>query len=247
MTTPSALLPIRQFLGRWKRRILGGPETRRAAYKAVWNAQAKSVDNAKIAVAGYTSETEFQQTAKHTIELLRRTIGIRNSDTILEIGAGVGRVGSLLAPMCKEWIGADVSENMLGHLRQRLADHPNVRTVALNGYDLSQVRDSSLDVVYCTVVFMHLDEWERYRYVKEAFRTLRPGGRLYVDNFNLLSEQGWKVFEDVLVMDPLGRPAHASKSSTPQELVCYLTRAGFQNIRSDEDGMWTMSWGVKPT
>lgn len=246
MLTPSMLVPVRRFAGRWKRRLLGGPETRRAAYKAVWNAQAKSEAAAKVAVAGYTSEEELHSTAEHTIQLLRRTVGVRSTDTILEIGAGVGRVGSRLAPLCREWVGADVSENMLVHLRRRLAGHANVRAVPLNGYDLSPFADASLDVVYSTVVFMHLDEWERYRYVREAFRALRPGGRVYVDNFNLLSEEGWRVFEGVLAMDPLTRPPHASKASTPQELVAYLTRAGFAAVRSEEEGMWAIAHGVKP-
>ena len=43
MASGVSLFPtLRSFAGRWKRRILGGPETRRAAYKRVWNAQAGS-------------------------------------------------------------------------------------------------------------------------------------------------------------------------------------------------------------
>jgi len=42
------------------------------------------------------------------------------------------------------------------------------------------------------VVFMHLESWDRYNYISEAFRALRPGGRIYVDNINLCSDGGWK-------------------------------------------------------
>lgn len=238
--------PVRQLARRCKRLLRGAPETRRAAYKTVWEAQARSEDDAKIAVAGYTSEEDLARTAEMTIQLLYETVGIRPTDTILEIGAGVGRVGRRLAPLCHEWIGGDVSDRMLAHLRRRLEDLPNVRTVSLNGYDLSPVASASLDVVYSTVVFMHLEEWERYRYIQEAYRVLKPEGRLYVDNFNLLSEEGWAVFEGVLAMDPLSRPPHASKSSTPAELVEYLRRAGFAQVQHRETGMWTIAHGVKP-
>ena len=110
---------------------------------------------------------------------------------MLEIGCGVGRVGASLAPRCARWIGADVSAEMLRHARAALAGHANVSLVHLNGVDLAGVDDASVDVAYCTGVFMHLDEWERYRYLAEAFRVLRPGGRVYVDNINLLSPEGW--------------------------------------------------------
>ena len=66
----------------------------------------------------------------------------------------------------------------------------------MNGYDLSGVDPRSLDVVYSTGVFMHLDEWERYRYIADAWRVLRPGGRIYIDNFNLLTDEGWALFDD---------------------------------------------------
>jgi ubiquinone/menaquinone biosynthesis C-methylase UbiE len=71
-----------------------------------------------------------------------------------------------------------------------------VELVEISGYDLSGVADASVDVVYCTVMFMHLESWDRYNYISEAFRALRAGGRIYVDNINLCSDGGWKVFEN---------------------------------------------------
>jgi ubiquinone/menaquinone biosynthesis C-methylase UbiE len=119
---------------------------------------------------------------------------VHRDDVVLEIGAGVGRVGAELAPLCKRWIGADVSENMLSYLHERLREHANVEAVSLNGWDLSPIDSESVDVVYATVVFMHLDDWDRYGYIREGLRVLKPGGRMYVDNTNLLSEPGWERF-----------------------------------------------------
>lgn len=238
---------VRKRLGWLKRAMLGGPETRRAAYARVWDDQAQTEDAAKIAVAGYTDEVTLARTAAATLQLLQDTVGIAPQDAILEIGCGVGRVGRVLAPHCREWVGADVSANMLAHMRRRLADLANIRAVRLNGYDLTGIPDAAFDVVYCTVVFMHLDEWERYRYIRDAFRVLRPGGRLYVDNVNLLSNEGWEHFEQHLALDPMKRPAWTGRTSTPQELAEYFRRAGFAGIQQTTTGLWIVTWGAKPS
>jgi putative nucleotidyltransferase with HDIG domain len=109
------------------------------------------------------------------------------------------------------------------------------------------VADRSLDVVYCTGVFMHLDEWERFRYVVEARRVLRPGGRLYVDNFNLLEPEGWALFMEHFRMDPSKRPANVSRHSTPQELERYLAQAGYENVRVRTGGLWVTVVGLVAT
>ncbi len=203
----------------------------RSSYKQVWNLQAQDLDTAKLAVAGHTDEATFDETARDTIISLRQTIGLSPYDVILEIGCGVGRVGKLLAPQCIHWIGTDISGVMLGHARERLRDLPNVTLIELSGVGLREILSESLDVVYCTIVFMHLYEWDRYTYVTEAFRTLRPGGRCFVDNLNLASDTGWGVFEAGRAYPLERRPAHLSMCSTREELETYLKRAGFTEIQ----------------
>jgi len=220
---------------------------KRADYRAVWDALATTEDDAKTYVAGYTDEAELLRTAEQVRDTLQSTVGIQPDDIVLEIGAGIGRVGQVLAPICKVWIGADVSRNMLRHLRRRLGAFPNVRTVLVDGYDLAPIPSESVDLVYCTVVFMHLDERDRFRYVVEGMRVLKPGGRLFVDNFSLLSDEGWRFFLEAMNgYRPRQRPPHLSKSSTPDELHAYFQRAGFQRIEQRSSGPWIMTYGVKP-
>jgi ubiquinone/menaquinone biosynthesis C-methylase UbiE len=95
---------------------------------------------------------------------------------------------------------------------------------------LQEFPRDAFDLVYCTIVFMHLREWDRYRYVEEALRVLRPGGRCYFDNFPLDSEHGWKVFQESSSYPIDRRPAHMSMSSTREELRTYLSKAGFANV-----------------
>lgn len=222
----------------------------RARYKEVWNSVSPDLDNAKTAVAGYTDETEFERTAKATAQALMATVGLRVTDVVLEIGAGVGRAGSAIAPLCRKWIATDVSEQMLKFARERNARFDNIDYVPLSGWDLEPVEDMSVDVVYSTVVFMHLDEWERFGYVKEAFRVLRPGGRIYIDNYNLLSTPGWDFFMGVIQdHHPLNRPPNISRSSTPEELATYLHRAGFEGVQAHgpDEALFCWAYGRKPS
>ncbi len=214
-------------------------------YQDAWNRLAVTPESALLHVAGYTDEAELRKATDISLELLRLTIGIRPADSVLEIGCGVGRVGQQLAPLVRRWIGCDVSPNMLKHAARRLEGLSNVELVPISGYDLAPVADASLDAVYCTVVFMHLQEWDRYAYVREAYRVLKPGGRFFCDNANLESAAGWEVFLASAAIPPDQRPLHISRCSTAPELTRYLAKAGFQQVQTICPGVWVIAWGVK--
>jgi ubiquinone/menaquinone biosynthesis C-methylase UbiE len=216
----------------------------RSAYKDVWNALSSTYKDAVTHVQGDVGEDELRSAGQETLKDLQSTVGVKIDDLVLEIGCGVGRVGKIIAPLCKEWIGCDVSPNMLVHARARLEGLVNVQLIETSGYELKPIPDSSIDIVYCTVVFMHLDEWDRFNYVLEAMRVLRPSGRVFVDNFNLCDDTGWKLFEILRTsFAPEQRPSHISKSSTPAEIETYLIRAGFRSVQVREKNGWVQGWG----
>ena len=218
----------------------------RSEYKKVWSALSTTGDQAKLHVIGVTDEDALRATGEETLRFLQESVGIRKDDVVLEIGCGIGRVGKLVAPLCRKWIGCDVASSMLSLAAERLGDLLNVELKEISGYDLRGVADASADVVYCTVVFMHLESWDRYNYVLEAFRVLRPNGRIYIDNINLCTDGGWKVFETHRALSPANRPPHMTQNSTPQEIETYLTRAGFWDVRIRTDDDWIRASGVKP-
>jgi len=203
----------------------------RSAYKKVWERQAQDVDVASLAVAGHTDEATLELTARGFIDTLKGTVGVGPNDVVLEIGCGIARVGRPLSQECLHWFGSDISGGMLRHAAARLRDRPNTTLVELATVGLQEFPRDAFDLVYCTIVFMHLFEWDRYRYVEEAFRVLRPGGHCYFDNFPLDSEHGWKVFTEGTRYPLERRPAHISMSSTREELGIYLKKAGFTDVR----------------
>jgi ubiquinone/menaquinone biosynthesis C-methylase UbiE len=239
---------IRTVYWLWSRRLEAfATRVPRSRYKDTWERLAASESDAKMFVASAVDEDQFERSAATTVAVLERLVGVRRDDVVLEIGCGVGRVGRTMAPRCREWIGADISGAMLGHAARRLQHCPNVRFVELHDVGLAGIADGSVDLVYCTVVFMHLYEWDRYRYVQEAHRVLRRGGRCYFDNVDITSAHGWSVFQDSASYPPAERPAYLPLTSSADELRTYAQRAGFTDVVVHQwDDAWVAVTGVRP-
>lgn len=203
----------------------------RSDYKKVWDRQTADIETASLAVAGSFDEASLEGSAKYSIEMLKYTVGLHRNDVVLEIGCGIGRVGRPLSQECLHWFGADISGGMLRHAAGRLQGRPNTTLVELSTVGLQEFPGNSFDLVYCTIVFMHLYEWDRFRYIEEAFRVLCAGGRCYFDNFHFGSAPGWELFLEGAKHPPEHRPAHISMASSREELDAFLRRAGFQEIR----------------
>jgi SAM-dependent methyltransferase len=211
----------------------------RSDYKCTWQQLSSTEDAAKTFVSGTVDEAQFAATGAATVDLLRSFVGIHPTDVFLEIGCGVGRVGRALAPLCQTWIGTDISGNMVAHARRRLRDLPNVQVLELGGAALAEIPSESVDVVYCTVVFMHLYEWDRCRYVYEAYRVLKPGGRIFYDNVDVATSHGKRMFDEALSVEPRHRPPYMSMTSSGDELEAYARWAGFESIRVHR---WHDAW-----
>src|SRR5262249_26297151 len=160
----------------------------------VWDTLAATPHEAKVAACGHGSESAIRDSAVATVADIVEFASVRQGDDVLEIGCGVGRIGLALAPRCRSWTGADISCNMLAEAATRLRGVSNVGLVKLQKTGLHEFQDGSFDVVYSTNAFDHLDQMDRWLYIKDAFRVLRAEGRLYVDNTNIQSEQGWAAF-----------------------------------------------------
>jgi ubiquinone/menaquinone biosynthesis C-methylase UbiE len=220
----------------------------RRQYAEVWDALAPTLKQAAEAACGLQEEDELRRSGTKSARDLLELISIGPEDDVLELGCGLGRVGWALAPHCRHWTGADTSTNMLAYAAHRLQGVSNIRLVQLRSVGLEKFVNNSFNVVYSTDMFEHLDEIDRWLYVQEAFRVLRPGGRLYVDNIDLESEAGWASFVvNVGFYAPLERPPYIPTLSTAAELMAYAKRAGFEQIRSYHHSPLVIVIAIKPT
>jgi ArsR family transcriptional regulator len=113
---------------------------------------------------------------------IRKSLGIRPFDTLVDLGTGTGRVLQLLADLYQRGIGVDSSQAMLNVARARLAGAEFSRAQVRHGdlYALPLPKDSA-DVVVVHQVLHFLADPQAV--LKEAARILRPGGRLLVVDF----------------------------------------------------------------
>jgi len=203
----------------------------RRQYEEVWDSLSLSSWQARWATSGEQTEASLQRSAARAVGNILNLAKVGAVDEVLEIGCGVGRIGLELAPRCQFWTGADISGNMLAVATERLAKLQNVRLVKLDRVGLHLFEANSFDVVYSTNMFDHLDETDRWLYIRDALRVLREGGRLFIDNTDLESDGGWNAFANgATEFDNERRPPYTPTPATGAEYMAYAWRAGFQQI-----------------
>jgi SAM-dependent methyltransferase len=219
----------------------------RRQYSEVWDALAASPLLARTAACGHESERRLRRSAEIPVNNLIELTDVRPQDDILEIGCGVARIGLELAPRCHSWTGTDISANMLATAAERLRGTNNTRLIKLQGIGLDELESDSFDLVYLTNMLSHLDEMDRWRYAKDAFRVLRPGGRLFIDNVDIESEEGWAAFSHTaLTSQESERPPYLPTPSTAAELRTYALRAGFRQVLAHKRAPLVILTAVKP-
>jgi ubiquinone/menaquinone biosynthesis C-methylase UbiE len=223
-------------------------DLKRQQYSQVWDALAVSRKEAFRSVSGASDEKKLRHSALSTIDNLVELASIRTQDNVLEVGCGVGRIGRELLPFCLSWTGADISANMLAYASARMRGISNARLVLLRQGGLGELGENSFDVVYATNIFAHLDEIDRWRYVREAFRVLRPAGRIFIDNIDIESDKGWTMFaNDAMRFQSQERPPYIPRFSTAAELMAYANRAGFEKVQCHKRPPLVIVTAAKPT
>ena len=123
---------------------------------------------------------------------LRDVVGETPIDTFLDIGTGTGRILQLFAAQAAHGLGLDNSREMLAVARARL-ERDGHRHVQLREGDMyaMPLEDASVDLATLHLVLHYSLEPELV--VAEAARTLRPGGRLVIVDFDTHAEERLRV------------------------------------------------------
>jgi SAM-dependent methyltransferase len=93
----------------------------------------------------------------------------------LEIGCGTGRIARHMAGDFGQYVGVDVSPEMIR--KASAYGFPSATFLCVSGSDLAGIANDSVDFVFSFAVFQHVpDKCAILNYVAETARVLRPGG-----------------------------------------------------------------------
>lgn len=98
---------------------------------------------------------------------------------VLDFGCGAGNLTWHLVSLGCEVIAGDVSSGFLDLVSSR-SYGTRVETVRLNGNDLSNIKDKSVDMVATYSVLHHVPDY--LGILAEFIRILKPGGVVYIDH-----------------------------------------------------------------
>jgi len=204
-------------------------------YEEYWDNLARSKDGAYFGVAGLpfgerATEDSLDAHGEPASRIIMDKLQIRPEHEVLEVGVGVGRLARHIAPHCMKFTGVDISSQMIAHGRERLKDIPNCTLLHHNRCDLSLFANESFDRVYFQVVLIHLDREDMFHYLRESYRVLRPGGKVYLHFYNLLHPKGFAEFRFAtdFALEKGGKLRGRVQCCTAPEVRKYVEEAGFR-------------------
>jgi len=153
--------------------------------KQKWNKLAKE-NAAYYVMTNYgegINEKQFRSSGeKDYKELIENDLFIRSTldpfvkKDVLEIGCGIGRITEFFGKNFHSVSGVDISEEMVGQAKKRLASFQNVILKATDGLHFPFM-NNSFDFIFSFIVFQHMPDKKTVRQnLNEIARVLKIGG-----------------------------------------------------------------------
>lgn len=158
------------------------------------------------------------------------TIAPKSGEVIVDLGCGTGTLASMLKAACPETsvIGIDPDPVMLGRASVKAAEGNLDIRFKQAFADALPLDSESATAVVSSLVLHHLEQPAKRAAFAEAFRVLRPGGRIVIADWanpdNLLMRL---AYVPVQVFD--GFPN--TRDNLQGLLPVLMRQAGFENIR----------------
>lgn len=202
-------------------------------YRALVRKKLKQMpDNRALALAqaiGAENMENFVSQGDGHVAVLRHH-GLTDGMAIYDLGCGCGRTAQSLYRQGWQgrYIGADVVQELLDELARQC---PNYDT-RLNLTPNIVAPDASQDIVFHWSVFTHLYPGESYLYTADAFRALKPGGKMIFSFLELEEPEHDRVWNVNLEHLRIGHPAQHLDAFLHRDWIRRFARdAGFEEPR----------------
>ena len=205
---------------------------------------------------------DFQAIGAMLLANLQEHAGLRRVDQVLDIGCGNGRVAAQLAPFlnCGGYVGFDISRRGIQACRRQFGSQRHMRFEHLDVWNgeynakgkvaeietIFPAADASIDLAFATSVFTHMRMPGVKRYLAEAARVLRAGGRLAFTAFAL--EPGREATAE-FPFKPFDVTSSAVDPRYPERAIAYrrealeaAVEAAGLGVAKFRRGYWAPGW-----
>lgn len=123
--------------------------------------------------------------------------GLQPEHTVVDVGCGSGRLAVQLKEYLKgKYVGIDVVPELYEYAR-RQCNRPDWEFGRAPGLTIPR-RGNSADFICFFSVFTHLTHEESYKYLEDAKRVIRPGGRIVISFIEFRMPSHWIFFQHPL-------------------------------------------------
>lgn len=204
---------------------------------------------------GHVSVTEMLKSLKRNYNY-----ELKQTDSVLDIGCGVGRLAQFVAPHVSNITCIDVSEGMVEASKNLLKNFNNVHVEKVDGSGTLKFEDKKFDMIFSHGTLGFVSEESLTKYAKESFRTLKDDGIFIfqIPNYNVPFALLWgcdaekaKERLKLLFTNGLLHPTEKSRLGTPKskkELEHIMFSAGFGDIHIERPSLkriYYLTSGIK--
>ncbi len=193
---------------------------------------------------GFNSVVEMSRFLRN-----RYNYELKRTDSVLDIGCGVGRLAQFIAPQVSNITGIDLSEGMVETAKIMLKNFNNVSVEKVDGSGELKFQDKKFDMIFSHGTLGFVSNEAFVKYTKESFRCLKEGGIFVfqIPNYNVpfallrgCDAEKAKERLRLLIRGELSKPTEKSRLGIPKskkELYNLMTSSGFNNIQIERPSL----------
>lgn len=123
---------------------------------------------------------------------------LEDTKSILEIGVGTGRLAVRIAPLCRKFVGIDISPKTIIRAKENLSQMKNINLICADFYEYDF--NEKFDIIYSSLTFMHLKD--KSKAIEKIVQLLNTNGRLVIsldknqDKYIEYSNRKIEIFPD---------------------------------------------------
>jgi|APCry1669190731_1035312.scaffolds.fasta_scaffold08496_2 SAM-dependent methyltransferase len=117
--------------------------------------------------------------------LYPRLHGVLPADNILEIAPGMGRWTRFLLPLCRNYVGIDLSSKCVRGCQRIFSDVPHAQFLKNDGHSLGQAEEEGFELVFSFDSLVHAEFDVFKSYIPQIIGKLKTHGVAFIHHSNM--------------------------------------------------------------